>query len=673
MSPNSDAVEMEDRRLAYASSHSQEPIASTNLGSLISFHNINYEVMVKKQKKVILDNISGIFGPGMNAIMGPTGGGKSSCLDVLAGRKDPAGLSGYVLIDGQKQPPNFKSMCGYVLQDDIVMGTLTVKENLMFSAQVRLAEKVTVEQKNQRVIRVIKELGLQTCANTRVGTEFVRGISSSERKRCNIGIEMITLPPVLFLDEPTTGLDSNTASSVCKLLLKLAKRGRTIIFSIHQPRYSIFKLFDRLLLLARGEVMYHGDAQAAVHYLDSIGFSIEEMNNPPDFFLDVINGDTDQDRKRTPEDDDEENEKTENIAQSSEANKHLNKSQSTNEADQRFDRMAERFNVLLKAYNQSEYNQRVQKEIDPILNDYNARVASGTEQQLKAVDYSNGWGHQLKIVSGRAGLNIMRNPMTSVVQTVVMLIQAVVVGTIYFQIGGNPLNAIQDRVGVFFLILLGLVFGNLSSVELFIKERPIFIHENISGFYRVSVYFMAKVFSDFLPRRMVPVVVYSAITYWMIGLRVDAAAFFEFFLVLILVTIASSGVAFAASATFNVFAIANMLASMCFLLMNIFAGLLVNLNTMPVWLSWIKYLSIQHYAFNALSLIELKGAQFCANVTVEEELVYTCTNGSDYLTLNGMQFDSEWDLWRNMVALTGLGLGFMTLSYLQLFRMKKLK
>ncbi|KAG8014712.1 ATP-binding cassette sub-family G member 2, partial [Nibea albiflora] len=105
-------------------------------------------------------------------------------------------------------------------------------------------------------------------------------------------MELIIDPSVLFLDEPTTGLDASTANSVLLLLKGMASHGRTIIMSIHQPRYSIYRLFDTLTLLVGGKMVYHGPAPNALDYFANIGYPCEPHNNPADFFLDVINGDS---------------------------------------------------------------------------------------------------------------------------------------------------------------------------------------------------------------------------------------------------------------------------------------------------------------------------------------------------------------------------------------------
>lgn len=102
-------------------------------------------------------------------------------------------------------PPSFKYSVGYVVQDDIISGTLTVRENLMFSANVRLPGDLTHEERQARVTKTIEDLGLESCADTKVGNETIRGVSGGERKRVCIGMELVLAPKILFLDEPTTG------------------------------------------------------------------------------------------------------------------------------------------------------------------------------------------------------------------------------------------------------------------------------------------------------------------------------------------------------------------------------------------------------------------------------------------------------------------------------------
>jgi ATP-binding cassette, subfamily G (WHITE), member 2 len=125
-------------------------------------------------------------------------------LDILAARKDKRGLTGRVLVDGLPTSDSFKDSVGYVVQDD--SGTLTVRENLMFSANVRLPANLSHDERVQRVTKTIQNLSLESCADTKVGNEAIRGVSGGERKRVCIGMELVLEPQILFLDEPTTGL-----------------------------------------------------------------------------------------------------------------------------------------------------------------------------------------------------------------------------------------------------------------------------------------------------------------------------------------------------------------------------------------------------------------------------------------------------------------------------------
>lgn len=136
---------------------------------------------------------------------------------------------------------------------------------------------------------MITTLKLRKCENTRIGGPLVKGVSGGERKRTSIGVELITDPSLIFLDEPTTGLDSFTATSVMRTLGQLAEYGnRTVISTIHQPNSDIFEQFDRLLLLARGKIIYFNKANQSVEYFGSNGNQCPELSNPCDFFMSMM-------------------------------------------------------------------------------------------------------------------------------------------------------------------------------------------------------------------------------------------------------------------------------------------------------------------------------------------------------------------------------------------------
>lgn len=204
----------------------------------------------KKQQKVVLDDISGELPGGcLLAILGPSGSGKTSLLNVLAGRvplSKGATLTGTVTADGK---PRGAVPSAYVMQDEALFELATVRETLMFTAQLRLPHGSSMVVMEDRVGEVMSELNISKCADTIIGNQKVRGLSGGERKRVNIGVELLNNPPLVFMDEPTSGLDSFQAAAVMSTLSNLARAGRTIVASIHQPRSSIYAMLDQMLLM----------------------------------------------------------------------------------------------------------------------------------------------------------------------------------------------------------------------------------------------------------------------------------------------------------------------------------------------------------------------------------------------------------------------------------------
>lgn len=259
-------------------------------------HDVRKHKSPKTTEKVILRSMSGAVRAGtMLAVMGSSGAGKTSLLNLLAGRittSKGAKAAGAVYVNGEPRDySKFKKLAAYVLQDDDMFAELTVEETLTYAALLRLPVSMPKEKKLLRVQKVIQELGLNKVKDTMIGNQIIRGISGGERKRVNIGSELVTDPALLFLDEPTTGLDSFNALNVMTSLRHLAVNGRTIVSTIHQPRSSIFALFDQLCLLSEGRVMYFGPAKDAVPYFAGLNFQSPAQFNPADFFLDLLSVD----------------------------------------------------------------------------------------------------------------------------------------------------------------------------------------------------------------------------------------------------------------------------------------------------------------------------------------------------------------------------------------------
>ncbi len=272
-----------------------EPSSSIEL----AFKNVNIWAEKKEgppckrrfSEKLILNFLSGQFKAGTaTAILGSSGSGKTTLLNYLSSRMQDSMLksNGELYING-KQVPSIKPIkhrTGFVNQFDILYPDLTAREHMLYTAKLS-----GIPNPEAKVQEILNMLGLERCGDTRVGNEVIRGISGGERKRSAIGIELITDPGLLFLDEPTTGLDSKSALDVASVLKKLAENGRTVITTIHSPSAEIMAKFDKVICLCRGEIIFDGPPAQIVPHFQGIGFQVPPMTNPADFLMTIINED----------------------------------------------------------------------------------------------------------------------------------------------------------------------------------------------------------------------------------------------------------------------------------------------------------------------------------------------------------------------------------------------
>jgi ABC-type multidrug transport system ATPase subunit len=251
----------------------------------------------KSKTKVILNSVSGYARPGeILALMGPSGSGKTTILDILSGRSSYDSSSptsekeggGRITVDSEivtdKLMKKMRKRVAYVKQNDLFFGHLTVRDQLTYTALLRLPPKWDRQRKISEVNRTIRRLRLSKCADTPINK-----ISGGEKKRVNIGSELLTDPAIILLDEPTSGLDSTSAVTLMKILFKLAREeGKTIITSIHQPSSAIFFAFDRLLLLADGYVVYFGTPNGSLEYVKRLGMECPPGYNAADHHMDLL-------------------------------------------------------------------------------------------------------------------------------------------------------------------------------------------------------------------------------------------------------------------------------------------------------------------------------------------------------------------------------------------------
>ncbi|TDL17897.1 hypothetical protein BD410DRAFT_806898 [Rickenella mellea] len=250
--------------------HESAKLMMDHVPAALHFSNLSYTI----GSRTILDGITGCVEPGqVLAIMGASGAGKSTFLDILARKRKRGFVSGKTLVNGKAvSDTDFKKVVGFVDQEDTLMSTLTVYETILYSALLRLPRAMNLETKIYRTLETMHELGILSIKNSRIGDSGHRSISGGEKRRVSIACELVTSPSILFLDEPTSGLDAYNAFNVVESLVNLARNyNRTVVFTIHQPRSNISALFDHLVLLAQGKMVYSGEMSRCQEYFQSIG------------------------------------------------------------------------------------------------------------------------------------------------------------------------------------------------------------------------------------------------------------------------------------------------------------------------------------------------------------------------------------------------------------------
>lgn len=555
----------------------------------------------------------------LTAIIGGSGSGKTTLLNTIAERVTSSRLTqtGTATFNAQEDVHSVRS--AYVMQQDILVPTLTVRETLQYSADLRLPASTTDAERMRVVEEVILELGLKECAETRVGNSQHRGCSGGEKRRVSIGVQMLANPSVLFLDEPTTGLDATSAFQLVRTLKSLATAGRTVITTIHQPRSEIWGLFDNLIILTKGSPVYSGPIKDCLPWFADLGFELPPFVNPAEYVIDLSAIDN-----RTPE---------------------------------REEASTTRVETLKAAWTEESEKRHPPRSCGK------SSVAAPRKPKHRNVEQHAGYVRQVRVLTDRAFKITYRDPMGIAASVLEAVLMGLCTGYIFYNLGRDQAG-IRSREGALYTAagLQGYLFLILEVYRLTI-DIPLFDRENSEGCSDPLAFLisrrLARMFTEDLP---VPFL-YSVIFYFMAGFDRDADKFLTFFAIVLINHYIAVTCAMVCVASIRNFPAASLMANMIYTLQSMACGYFIQSNTIPVYVRWLKWLTYNFYVFGALCSNEFHGSFY--DCPYGDATNPACVSYTGEYILNSLGFPPDW-LWRPIIICVSFVVFFCIVAWIEL-------
>ncbi|XP_043684729.1 ATP-binding cassette sub-family G member 1 isoform X1 [Vespula pensylvanica] len=491
--------------------------------------------------KEILHGVSGEFRAGeLVAIMGPSGAGKSTLLNVLAGYT-LKGMSGEVLVNGKVRVPHserWRRTSCYIQQDSLVRGRMTVGEAMTMAAHLKLGYTISSAYKHTQVLNLLEMLGLSYCYDTLCGR-----LSGGQKKRLDVALELLSNPSVLFLDEPTTGLDSMSCSQCIALLKRLARmERRTIICTIHQPSALLFEMFDSLYALADGCCIYKGPIHALLPHFSSIGINCPAYHNPADFLIEVAIG----------------------------------------EYGISVDK--------LTAAVESIWSKETPLTPKPIKD-------SIEDDMVKEPSPPAGFLTQCYLLYKRQLLCLKRDYTLLMVRLLCHLLIGIIFGYLYMGSGYRANGVLANYVYLYGSLLLIVYTGKMAVTLAFPLEMKILTREHFNRWYKLAPYYVSLLLVE-IPFQAACAGTYLAISYWLTGQPVETHRIISFMVVSIAATLTAQAWGFFIGATTPV-KIAVFLGPIIAVLFSVFGFCATYLDT-PRGFRWLFYISYFRASFHSL-------------------------------------------------------------------------
>ncbi|KAI3993041.1 hypothetical protein MKX01_009784, partial [Papaver californicum] len=444
----------------------------------VVFRDVQYFIDTPSENKIqLLRDITGTFMPGvLTALMGVSGAGKTTLMDVLSGRKTGGTIEGNISIGGYpKSQKTYSRVSGYCEQTDIHSPLITVEESVIYSAWLRLPCDIGSNTRDAFVKEVIETIELDGIKDALVGVPGVSGLSIEQRKQLTIAVELVANPSIIFMDEPTSGLDARAAAIVIRAVRNVVNTGRTIVCTIHQPSINIFEAFDELILMkSGGRIIYSGllgqYSSKVIEYFESISGvpRIRNNYNPATWVLEVTS--------------------------------------TSGEIELGID--------FANLYRESIlYKEKVE------LVKHLCRAPPGSKDLCFAMRYpQSGWG-QLKACLWKQNLSYWRSPAYNLMRIMYLILSSLLLGLAFWQ-QGKKIHSQQSLFSVFGSMYSAVIFlgiNNCVTVLPFVStERSVLYQERFVGMYSSWVYVFAQVAVE-IPYLFTRSLLYVIITYPMIG------------------------------------------------------------------------------------------------------------------------------------------------------------
>ncbi|KAJ4809491.1 ABC transporter G family member 36 [Rhynchospora pubera] len=497
-------------------------------------------------KLMLLKGVSGSFRPGvLTALMGVTGAGKTTLMDVLAGRKTGGYIEGSIKISGYpKNQETFARVSAYCEQVDIHSPFVTIYESLVFSAWLRLPAEVDADTRKMFIEEVMELVELTTLRDSIVGTAGVNGLSTEQRKRLTIAVELVANPSIIFMDEPTSGLDARAAAIVMRTVRNTVNTGRTVVCTIHQPSIDIFESFDELFLLRKGgQEIYFGplgqNSCQLIEYLEGIrGIKkIREGYNPATWMMEVT-------------------------------------------AKSQEELLRVDFNEIYMKSDLYQKNLSLIKELSV--------PPPGSMDLHFPSQYSQSFAVQFEACLWKQNLSYWRNPSYNIIRFVFTFIIALFFGTVFWRKGQKwgRVNDLFNAMGSMYASCVFLGVKNSSSVQPVVDlERAVFYRERAAGMYSAIPYALGQVGIE-IPYNFIQSIMYGVLVYVLCDYKWTLYKVFWFWFVMFFTFLYHTLYGMMSVAMSPNFHIAAVVASGFYSLWNIFSGFVIPRPRIPIWWRW---------------------------------------------------------------------------------------